>query len=296
MYDGQCVVIIRKCRCNQVWCAECSKYQLKIAKIRLQQFDWKKSRMITTTVSREYGNQEEIYKLTRDKPRYLIKDIQRVKRKKINRYICFLEWQEGGYSHYHIIIETNKIGMIGKHEIQALWKYGNCWEDYFHDYQHWINVTGYFEKHSYFDMSHEKGHQVQPPEFLLKGKYDAKRITYSRNDDWLLKKAVGIFTGSQSIRTINKKTLQERIETCGKKIIVDIIIENKMIKGLVVNTSYEEIKNIEGLEYKEKIGLIGKIQLKELTKMINKSKIKENTEQEIIEKVWKGFINAIRTY
>jgi len=61
---------------------------------------------------------------------------------------------KNGYPHWHLFILTEKAGkagQIGFKNIVQYWESGWIKESYIENERHWNAITGYFEKHGYFN-------------------------------------------------------------------------------------------------------------------------------------------------
>jgi len=165
--------IAHKCGCGSVWCPQCFiKRQAKIHFAELKSFDWKKTRQIVLTIDRKlFKDGREAWEQVNAHKKIagLIRNFKRAYGIKISKWKWFLEWHRGGFPHWHLFIEVEnqgRAGMIGGNRIRHYWALGWATESYIHNQGHWDYITGYFQKHGYF-QSKDKSHQIKLPAWAL---------------------------------------------------------------------------------------------------------------------------------
>jgi hypothetical protein len=169
---GQIAVIGHKCGCNLVWCPKCFKQRgAKTITQKLQGMDYKSTRQIVLTVNPEFFENGKFAhrKITEKKLiASLVRDLERTQNVKVRTWQWVLEWHRNGFPHWHLFIDvsiTGQKGMIGGDTIRHYWKWGGVKEMPIKSLKHWFKLTGYFEKHGYFDK--RKAHQASLPQWAL---------------------------------------------------------------------------------------------------------------------------------
>ncbi len=165
-------VSLKKCGCRSSWCPICWKGLKRAAVERLRSFDPEFTRELMLSVSRSpYVDGREAYSEINSKRGIgrLLKQLERAEGVKIVDWVCFLEWHEDGFPHWHLFIETEnkgRAGMIGHGVIKRWWPFGKViWEHYIESEEHWKNLVGYFDKHGYFEKG--KSYQGKLPVWAL---------------------------------------------------------------------------------------------------------------------------------
>jgi hypothetical protein len=174
-------MVIRKCRCDSVWCPQCYKLRkvpVLFARIN-DRLDWRSTRQIVLTIDRnQYTDGEQAYlDVTQGKKiNQLVHNLKRTTGITIRDYVWVLEWHKDGFPHWHVFVDVEKKGASGKihfENINRYWTIGSVNESYFKSYQHWQRIVGYFGKHGYFDKG--KAHQARLPEWAKSYKRTIKR-------------------------------------------------------------------------------------------------------------------------
>ena len=179
--DGKIKVRAVKHSCKKAWCPRCG---LKSAIRRLaewvREWDWRYVRQIVLTVDhRLYSSPEEALDTIKGKKHIaaLIRNLERTKKIKIIDWVWILEWYKNGYPHWHLFVlvdKAGKAGQIGFKNIVQYWNSGWIKESYIRNEKHWRKITGYFEKHGYFDK--KKAHQSRLPEWARNKKSTLRRV------------------------------------------------------------------------------------------------------------------------
>lgn len=177
---------VQKCACGLIWCDKCfRKGWIQKEVERLLEFDWKKTRHVILTFSRDVlkdGQDAWEYTQGRKLVANFIRNLKRGKKikkdkkwvwkyppVKIRKYRYFLEWHRDGWPHYHIFIEVEdegKEGMIGQAFIHYYWPCGKIIKEKpFKSLGHWRYMIGDLKKHGYFGK--EKKHQTTLPKWAL---------------------------------------------------------------------------------------------------------------------------------
>jgi hypothetical protein len=177
--------VLTKCKCGSSWCAGCFKARAgRRSSIRMASMKWNEVRHIVLTVDRKnYINGELAYiGITRRKRiPGLIRNLRRCLNKPVGRWLCFLEWHQDGYPHWHLICETKpgKKGQIGYENLQEYWPDGGVYETYPKNKEQWEKMTGYFQKAGYFDEKEKE--QGRLPEWAIKRRKKIRRVNASLN-------------------------------------------------------------------------------------------------------------------
>ncbi len=203
-----------KCSCHSSWCESCWKrYGKKALVDRLQSMDWTRVRQVVLSVDPSlYQNGEEAYEdiTHRRGIGNLIKNLERTDGIRIVDYAGSIEWHENGLPHWHIFIETEeegKSGMIGHANIKRRWPYGiYVNESYIKSEEHWVNLTGYFNSHGYFEKG--KRYQGVLPDWAMKS---IRRI----------KRSFGMKQGHKRIKQGSRTRLNETSNN-GEEFIKDL--------------------------------------------------------------------------
>jgi len=164
---------------------------------------WRNVREILLSCNRTYRDGEDAYNTITHKRGLgkLIENLQRTRGIQVKDYVAFLEWHTDGYPHWHILIETDRPAMIGYKLLKHYWPFG-LWvtETYIKSQAHWDNLTGYFEKHGYWE--HGKGTQGKLPSWALGGTRLIRRV--------IAKKHVGHYSGANPTLTGSNETEAEQ--------------------------------------------------------------------------------------
>ena len=170
-----------KCSCKKSWCRKCSKKTtIKRFIERVVQWDWRYVRQIVLTVDHRLYESPEDALLTINGKRHiagLVRNLERTKGIKVMDWVWILEWYRNGYPHWHLVLLVDKIGkagQIGYKNIVHYWESGWIKESYIKNEKHWEQITGYFEKHGYFNK--KKAHQSKLPEWAREKKNTIRRI------------------------------------------------------------------------------------------------------------------------
>jgi hypothetical protein len=126
-----------------------------------------------------YENSEHALKTINGKRHIanIVRNLERTKGIKIIDWEWVIEWYRNGYPHWHLFLlvdKTGKAGQIGYKNIVQYWESGWIKESYIKNEKHWKQITGYFEKHGYFNK--KKAHQSRLPEWARNKKYVIRRI------------------------------------------------------------------------------------------------------------------------
>lgn len=143
--------------------------------------DWRHVREILLSIDRgRYRDAEDAWEdiTLRRGIGELLKNLERVDEVHIVDWASIVEWHQDGFAHWHIFIETEEegsSGMIGVKRIKERWPFG-LWvtESFIKSAEHWTNVTGYFDKHGYFERG--KGYQGRLPDWALSRDKPIKRF------------------------------------------------------------------------------------------------------------------------
>lgn len=269
------LLLFRAVGCDHVWCKKCSKRYKKLLQERLQQLNWRKVRHIRLSLDRKLFKDEiDAYDKCKKSVSYFIQDLKRKYGIKINRWVRIMEFHNDGFLHYHLIVEKKDKGYIGQNIIEEVWKKGFCREYYFKNYKHWLQFTGYFEKHGYFGDGKDKGHQEILPKSLYYTNKIIRRFVYSQDDEWKGKRDKSknreyssLYKRDEKDRII-RRTNFERIENCGTYTTYSMYTKGDSVKTGVLNVSLKEIRKIFPVEYKERMGLYAKMYKTELRNLI----------------------------
>lgn len=258
--------VIRKCACKSSWCPVCWNVSGKKALVeRLRSLDPRRVRWVMLSIDRSKFKDGEVAFNTISEKRgvgNLLKNLQRTDGVKVTDWIAVLEWHKDGFPHWHLFIEVEQAGsagMIGVDKIKARWPYG-LWvsEGYIDGPAHWNNLTGYFNKHGYFEKG--KGHQGCLPEWA---KLSSKRIRR-----WAARPAVDLPTaphrsdleGSSRIRETYKIILGR----CGDRTFIEASVEfkdpagqiHRNVYGRYMKVPYAYLKTLYPWKYQEHLGLV----------------------------------------
>lgn len=186
-------VIIRKCRCNSVWCEICGrKVIMKIMSKIYEEWNFRFVRHIILTVDRELfeNGREAYYSIQREKR---ISEAMKKIRKQvlengltIKDYDWFLEWHKDGFPHWHLLLFVDKQGKAGqiasKVDFKKIWHFArHVHEEYIRNMNHWNNFVGYASKTGYLEKG--KKYQVVLPDWARKKKKTGKgRLRIKRHE------------------------------------------------------------------------------------------------------------------
>lgn len=183
-------VIGRKCACGNVWCERCRKgVPAQRMKRAMERFNWRTTRHVTTTIDpKRWESAESAFDWMMEHkaiPQF-IRDLRRTQGVIVTDYWWCLEWHKNGYPHWHILIETDRVGMIHGDVLRAAWKYGRVNEAPIKTQKQWLGFVGYVGKSGYLEK--KKAHQARLPEWAKKrptgsirkmgGMTDAARAKY----------------------------------------------------------------------------------------------------------------------
>lgn len=273
--------IAHKCGCGSVWCRKCFiKRQAKLHFTELASFDWQRTRQIVLTVDpSKFKNGREAWEYvnTHKVIAGLMRNFRRAYGINISKWKWFLEWHRSGFPHWHLFIEVEnkgRAGMIGGDRIRHYWKLGRVYEEYVRNLGHWKNLTGYFQKHGYF-QSKDKNHQIKLPEWAL---YDAKlKIRRSGSNvkarqaksnfiiamNYFQKRGdeteiVNIKTGEVIKERKKKRGRKERsykamFKSCGQTTRIKLITDHTTMI-FKTNVPYREVREKIPGQYKEGVG------------------------------------------
>jgi len=243
-------MVIRKCKCDTVWCPSCYK-QRKVPRLyeRINgRFDWKSTRHIVLTIDRNlYSSGEKAYlDVTQNKRiNQLVHNLKRTVGVKVRDYVWVLEFHRDGFPHWHIFVDTTTTGKEGQihfSNILRYWQIGKVKETYFKTEKHWENLVGYFGKSGYFDK--DKGHQAKLPDWGLRYTRTIKR------------------SGSGKIQShiktdIDKKKIKERKEMREKAKVDKKNADNKYMASQGMYTPEPEETDNVAIPYGIKIEKCG---------------------------------------
>jgi len=191
-----------------------------------------------------------------------------------------LEWHRDGYPHWHLFVLVDKAGhrgQIGFRKVLPYWEYGRVEEQNIHNQRHWDYLTGYFQKHGYFEKT--KGHQARLPEWARERKKVIKRFTRKSITKNKIEKedSVNAVAKKEFKEMVNfhslcdffekkglekfKKTEGQMLDTCGSKTDVYIGSVGFKLFGRL-NIPYHEFKKLGG-EYIERVGHVIEMNLVE---------------------------------
>jgi len=294
----------RKCKCNSVWCASCSKQGwAKRAAMDLREFDWKRTREILVTFKREqFKDGKEAYEYAMEHKLIpgLIRNIKRGKHVKIGKkwvwkyrpveirkYITFLEWHKDGWPHFHVMVETEELGakaMIGGHRIRHYWPAGT-WvrETPIISRIHWDRKVGYLQKHGYFQE--DKKHQTRLPEWALDTPgLKIRRSSHSRRcegngqgvhsqdqderEAWIIDPLTGEPLAPETV------TYRKRIDFCGRCTFLRLCLRGKEVDGLF-KIPYRKVRKDYQGQYQAGIGYIFHVSIEEAEKLLSEMILEE---------------------
>lgn len=294
----------QKCACNLIWCPNCFKRRWIPREVaRLLQLDWKKTRHVVLTFSRDtFKDGEETYEYTQDRkliPGFIrnLKRGLRIKKGKkwvwkfppvkISKYRYFLEWHKDGFPHYHIFIEVDlegKEGMIGQDFIHYYWPAGVIIKEKpFLSLKHWQYTIGDLKKHGYFGR--EKKHQTSLPKWALdRGDIKIYRSGGSRSgspdqkDAWdrycdnaisKAKEQTESIKREYGIKSVKaeQKSYGDRIKDCGRKTKIKMVAAGRTLEGIVKIPYHKIIKQFKGMYIKGE-GYVFKIGRSDIEKLM----------------------------
>ncbi|MBA7642765.1 hypothetical protein ES703_50474 [subsurface metagenome] len=289
----------RKSRCHSVWCASCSKLEwAKRAARDLREFDPSRTREIVLTLPRnKFKDGKEAYDHVREHKLIpnLIRSIERGTHKKvgkdwvwkyppvkIDKYMTFLEWHADGWPHYHVMVETEKVGaagMIGQDRIHHYWL-PKCWikEKPIESRKHWERKVGYLQKHGYFQE--DKEHQTRLPEWAMDFPgLKIRRSSHSRRpeesgegvhkedqDDykgWIIDPSTGEMLSPEIV------TYRQRFEFCGKSTFLNLYMRGKQVTGLF-NLPYHQVRKEYPGQYRAGTGYVFRVSAQKADKLLSK--------------------------
>jgi len=287
-------MVIRKCRCDSVWCPQCYKIR-KVPKLYSRindRLDWRSTRHIILTIDRTlFDTPEKAYiHITKKKAiPQLIHNLKRTKNIEIRDYVWILEWHSDGYPHWHLFADVTKIGKMGMihfQNIQKYWNYGNVKETYFKNIKHWNKLVGYFGKHGYFEKS--KGHQAILPDWARSYKRTIKRTgsasiqchlktemekqiekekkemkektkESTKKSDEKFYRGQGMYPGEEDLKREPKERDSYHVlfEKCGKFCTATIIRNGMPFMGFNINLPYFQMRDLyEAGEMREGFGYV----------------------------------------
>lgn len=166
--------VARKCACRSVWCPDCFIREGHSQRLtnRLRRLNWRSTRQVVLTVDPAMfkDGQEAHDHITK---KHLIPDfvhnLGRTIGVQVSDYVWVKEFYRSGFPHWHVFIDVSvegKAGMIGGDVIRHYWPWSK-WvrEEPIKSERHWNRLTGYFEKHGYFNRN--KAYQARLPEWAL---------------------------------------------------------------------------------------------------------------------------------
>jgi hypothetical protein len=282
---GQLAVIAHKCGCNLVWCPKCFKQRgAKTITQKLQRMNYKSTRQVVLTVNPELfndGNSAHKKITSKRLIASLIRDLERTQNVKVKDWQWVLEWHRNGFPHWHLFIDVTvegRRGMIGGDTIRHYWKWGSVKEMPIKSKKHWFKITGYFEKHGYFDK--RKAHQASLPQWALDDNKTIRRTggsvkrkpknndffswfedstdeeveqlsTSIEQDDHLTVLLLGQFFERES-KKFFRKSIRELLELCGSQTVIRIGHGHFLGK---IDIPYKEFRKIPG-EYVDGVGYV----------------------------------------
>lgn len=289
-----------KCSCRKSWCPSCGiKTTIKRFVDRIKHWDWRYVRQVVLTVDHKLYESPEHALMTINGKRHiagLVRNLKRTKDIKAIDWQWVIEWYESGYPHWHLFIlvdKAGKAGQIGFKNIDQYWASGWTKESFIKNEKHWKLLTGYFEKHGYFDRM--KMHQSRLPEWArAKGyvirrtggkvqgtnKNNSERERYLKSVERRIKNPkmheeitvleLGNWFSQQSSKN-NEITQGEKLDQCGTQ--TDIYIGYGFSNCLGrVNIPYKQFRSMPG-EYVEFQGYMIELdqnQFNDFKMMINK--------------------------
>jgi len=198
--------------------------------------------VVLTLDRRKVEGPEEGLNKIREASAYFIQYLKR-KGYKVKSYIRVLEWHKDGYPHLHLIIETNKIGMIGGDVIRDFYKLGGVHESYFKSERHFKDMVRYAYKTGY--LTKEKDHQSKLPEWaknkdvgtIRRYEYSQERNLNSERDRTEQDNKINHLQEEYKLQEKRKNCYQIIIENCCKELSVTIYKnkEDMVIYGRVKN-------------------------------------------------------------
>jgi hypothetical protein len=195
----------------------------------------------------------------------LIKNLSRTEGIEIVDWIAFVEWHEGGFAHWHLLIEVTdegKAGMIGRVRVKRYWPWG-IWirEEGIRDEHHWIRMLGYFDTHGYFEG--DKGHQGSLPAWAKDGNRRIKRWESMKGKKQSVRMRQEERLSEGQYLDVEPEESEKRcrrsygliLKHCGAK--TRLVMEtNSWTHSSIVDIPYLEIKAGWAWEYLEGKGLV----------------------------------------
>jgi len=235
-------VVCFKKACHCSWCASCfvKRTVPKITKI-MENMNWRAVRFITLTIDREkFENGQEAYETVKELKGIatMIKNLIRVQKLEIKNWLWWIEWHQDGYPHWHLLVETKegRNGMIGGDLLRQYWGFGAVNESFIHNQGHWWSMTGYYNKHGYFDKNKtaDKDSQSNLPEWALEYPKSIRRFGAMRQK----KAELYGLDMSEMVEIKYSEKVRERIESepceeCKQRSVYDVILRRCGLEVLV---------------------------------------------------------------
>ena len=239
---------------------------------RLKSFAWHSTRHIILTVdprSFEDGQEAHHYATTAKMIPQLIHNLKRTRGVLVRDWAWYLEWHRNGFPHWHLFIDVvikGKAGMIGGSILRHYWDIGAVREAYIRNEKHWNKMTGYFEKHGYFEK--RKAHQGKLPEWAMKS---TKRI---RRSDSMRRKSKCENTEheekqaeeTRSMKRNLNRNYEDIIASCGSKTRI-MIKDDRSDAWHLINIPYKRYKSLPGA-YVQGEGYVTRLSRSELEIMM----------------------------
>jgi len=286
-----------KCVCRKSWCANCGiRNAIKRFVERMLDWNWQHVRQVILTVDPELYENPEIALKTITRGKHIanaIRNLERTKGIKIIDWEWVLEWYRNGFPHWHVFIlvgQAGKGGMIGADNIRQYWQSGRIIESYIRNEKHWEKITGYFQKHGYFNK--KKAHQSRLPEWAREKTYTIRRIggqAQKRNckdtiyekflqkeerkenpekvkiDELLTSLELGVWF--KNAGNEEKKTEGEKLDECGCE--TDLYLGSGFTNYLGrVSIPYKEFRSLFDGEYIEDAGYMVELDHNQLNDLI----------------------------
>lgn len=180
--DGHLQVIVRKCRCNHVWCPSCGTRAVRRGIFGMREWDWRRVRTLVTTVDPSKfpdGPERALNVMEKEKAAF-IRELNR-RGADIEAYRVFTEWHDNGFPHYHWFLyvrQQGKAGQIGEALLKEVWRYGSyVHESWIKSQSHWESWIGYAAKTGY--MHKDGKRQGVLPDWLKEKTRRVRRISGS---------------------------------------------------------------------------------------------------------------------
>lgn len=184
----------------------------------MRELDWKRTRFIMLSLDPKLYDEDPWVAVDEaQNKKYIsqfIHNLKRVHNIVVTDFVWFLEWHVStGMPHWHLLIESEKrgrFGMIGGEVLRKTWKKGRVRETYPKSNTHWNNITGYFEKHGYFDK--EKDSQSTLPEWALEYPHKIRRTGSKHKKREKKDNVIEEFEERKKIKEWRKKIVKTQLD------------------------------------------------------------------------------------